>query len=144
MTHFHPLPFRPHIAVLVLSLMVVLPLATAASAQAAPPPPPTVTLAVDGTPEAEIDGLGGCIVALRATWQEDEVHGAFVDTRLYEVIDGADVLVGAGFRIPDEGSTLIRLRHVPAPSHAYRFELVRGGQERVLASDSLLADVSCS
>jgi hypothetical protein len=134
--HSHPVQGR----LIVLALLLAFPFVSASVAQAAPPPPPAVTLTLDG----QKADTSGCEVDLLATWSAQDVHGAFVDTRFYEVTDQGDALVGGSYHIADTGSDLLKLHNVSAGTHAYRVELVRGGQDRTLASsDTLAVDVSC-
>jgi hypothetical protein len=111
---------------------------SSATANAAPPSP-TVSLAQDGASMTEADG--SCTITLVATWDSQELRGRHAQTRLYEQLDWGLDLRAAGFRVPDTGTARFVLRGVTPGAHTYEFQLVRGGQERVLAADTL--SVSC-
>lgn len=95
-------------------------------------PAPVVELNAEGVTFVEADG--GCTIELLASWDSAELRGPNANTRLYELVGEGLELEGAGFRVTDTGTARFVVRGEVPGDHTYRFALVRGGQERVLAS----------
>ena len=109
-------------------------------AEAGPPQPAVDSLVISWT--APFNG-DGCLVAFEATWDDVELRGPNVNSRLYDVTDGG-VLVAGEFRGENDGAaTLVAVAPAEGPRE-YLFALVRGGQERVLASLTADFDISCT
>ncbi|MEZ4503882.1 MAG: hypothetical protein R3C39_14765 [Dehalococcoidia bacterium] len=92
--------------------------------------------------EASAPYGGGCNLTFVATWDSDELRGPNVSSRIYDMDNGTAMVAGE-FRAEDDGFARLTVPSAERGAHTYEFALVRGGQDRVLASAAIDLEVSC-
>jgi len=85
---------------------------------------------------------GGCNLTFVATWDANELRGPNANSRIYDMENGG-ALVAGEFRAEDDGFARLTVPMAAPGAHTYEFALVRGGQDRVLASAAIELEVSC-